>query len=90
MKNETINDYLRRRLSELKGLHNQISRESGIAQATVSRIYLGEVSPRLETVQPLLDWIDQHDKQSASRIPHARRRVQAGRANRAAATALSE
>ena len=89
MKNETINDYLHRRLVELKGSHNRISRESGIPQATVSRIYLRQVSPRLETVQPLLDWIAAYDK-SASRTGHARRLIQPGRAHRAATPALSD
>lgn len=76
MKKEPISDYLRRRLSELKGDHNRIARETGIPQATVSRIYLGQVSPRLNTVQPLLDWLDKHDR-LAGRVPHARRRVRA-------------
>ena len=91
MKKETINDYLIRRLTEFKGHHHRIAREAGIAQATVSRIFLGQASPSLKTAQPLLDWFEAHDSgKSAARVPNTRRRLQAGRANRSAPTALSQ
>lgn len=91
MKKETINDYLIRRLTELKGHHNRIARETGIAQATVSRIFLGQASPSLKTAQPLLDWLEKYDRAaSAPRVPNAGRRVQARRSNRATAAALGQ
>ncbi len=91
MNKEPIYDYLRRRLSDLAGQHNRIAKESGVPQATVSRIHAGLCSPRLDTVQPLLDWFEKQDKRaSALRIPNARRGLKARRANRSAAPALSE
>jgi predicted transcriptional regulator len=73
MKRETINEYLRRRLSEVKGHHNRISIETGVPQATVSRIYLGKVSPTLDTAQPLLDWFELHDRGAAVVRPPLKR-----------------
>lgn len=91
MKKEKISDYLRRRLDELAGHHNRISRESGVPQATVSRIHAGLCSPRLATVQPLLDWLAEHDKNpSALRITHTRGGLKAGRARTAAAPAIGD
>lgn len=88
MKKEPIKDYLRRRLGELKGEHNRIARETGVAQATVSRIYLGQASPTLDTVQPILDWLDKHDR-IAVRQARARRRIDVAGADGAAAAGLS-
>jgi predicted transcriptional regulator len=91
MKKEPIYTYLRRRLSELAGQHNRIAKESGVPQATVSRIHAGLCSPRLDTVQPLLDWFEKHDKRaSALRIPNTRSGLKARRARGAATAALSE
>ena len=84
MKKEPINDYLRRRLSELTGHHNRIAKETGIAQATVSRIYMGRVSPTLDTAQPILDWIDEWDRSAVG--GKARRRTR----ERATASALGQ
>ena len=91
MQKEPIAIYLRRRLQELAGHHNRIAKESGVPQATVSRIHAGLCSPRLDTVQPLLDWFAKHDKRpSALRITHTRGGLKAGRARRAAAAPIGE
>lgn len=88
MKQEPIETYLRRRLTEFTGQHVRIARETGVPQSTISRIHQSTCSPRLETVQPLLDWFAKQDKPSARRVPNASRRLKAGRAGRSAATAL--
>ena len=72
---ETIHEYLLRRLAELRGQHARISAETGVPQSTLSRIQSGQGSPRLESVQPLLDWIAVYDaaraaRKRASRGPH--------------------
>ena len=64
---ETIHEYLLRRLSELYGQHARIAAETGVPQSTLSRIQSGKGSPRLESVQPLLDWIAAHDARVAAR-----------------------
>lgn len=89
MKKEPIYNYLRRRLADAKGLHNRIAAESGVSQSTVSRIHLGQCSPSLEVVQPLLDWFDRYDKSAAVAVRTKRVGVRRG-AGRAAATALGE
>lgn len=70
-KQESITSYIRRRLAELEGQHNRIARETGVAQATVSRIHQGQCSPRLETVEPLLAWLQANDPSARA----ARRRA---------------
>jgi predicted transcriptional regulator len=85
-KDEPIEAYLRRRLSELKGHHNRIARETGVPQSTLSRIYLGQSSPTLATAQPVLDWLKRFDR-SAGRVANAGRRIQARPASDAAASA---
>lgn len=72
MKREPLYDYLRRRLGETAGMHNRIARESGVPQATVSRIYCGHGMPRLDTADRLLAWFEEQDR-LAARV--ARRRV---------------
>lgn len=67
MKKESLSEYLRRRLSEVVGDHNRISRETGVSQSTVSRIHLGQASPRLGTIEPLLAWFEAQDKAKARR-----------------------
>jgi hypothetical protein len=64
---ESIHDYLLRRLAELRGQHARIAAETGVPQSTLSRIQSGQGSPRLESVQPLLDWIAAYDAQRAAR-----------------------
>lgn len=65
MKNETTTQYLSRRLNETVGMHNRIALESGIPQTTVSRIYRGESSPTIKTVEPLLAWFKKYDIKQA-------------------------
>lgn len=64
-KKESIHEFLKRRLTELHGQHNRISRETGVPQSTINRIYLEDSSPRLQSVQPLLDWLEAYDKRAA-------------------------
>ncbi len=96
MKKEPIYDYLRRRLSELKGHHVRIARETGVPQTTVSRINQGLCSPTLASVQPLLDWFDRHDKgpakrPSTSRFSNAKRiHVNGSAARRATPATLTK
>ena len=91
MKKEPIKTYLRRRLSELAGYHNRIAKESGVPQATVSRIHAGLCSPRLDTAQPLLDWLEKHDKRRpALRLTNKKRGPTARRAKPKAAQPLGE
>jgi predicted transcriptional regulator len=81
MKHTPIQDQLRTALSAHVGEHNRIARETGVPQATVSRIHLGKVSPRLSTAQPLLDWFAKNSsgrRKSAPRLANASRRVDAG------------
>jgi predicted transcriptional regulator len=90
-KNETIDAYLRRRLGEFVGQHNKIAMETGVPQATVSRIHLdADSSPRLSTVQPLLDWFAAEDAKSARRVPNARRGAKAGGSKRSTARAIGQ
>lgn len=84
MKREPLYDYLRRRLGETVGMHSRIAKESGVPQATVSRIYCGHGMPRLDKADKLLDWFEKYDR-SAARA--ARRRV--GRDTDAAAPSVS-
>ena len=72
MKREPLYDYLRRRLGETVGMHNRIAKESGVPQATVSRIYCGHGMPRLDKADKLLAWFERQDRLAARA---ARRRV---------------
>jgi len=62
MSTETDLEYLLRRLDEAKGLHNQIAKETGVGQSTLSRIFLRQAVPLLTTAGPLLDWFDAYDR----------------------------
>ena len=73
MKKEPIFDTLKRRLGEFSGQHNRIARESGVPQSTVSRIYLGQCTPRLDSAQALLNWFDAQD--AAAQRAKAKRRA---------------
>lgn len=66
MKKETPHQYLLRRLADLKGLHNQMAKASGVSQASVSRIFQGQAVPRMDTAQKLLNYIEAHDRKLAS------------------------
>jgi hypothetical protein len=86
MPKETVTQYLLRRLDASAGTHSRIAKETGVAQATISRIYLRKVSPRLDIAEPILAWFEKQDraacKASASRVP-----VKAGRVSRRAVAA---
>lgn len=56
----TIHQQLVARLAQFKGKHALIARESGIAQATISRVARGECSPTLAIAQPIFDWMDKN------------------------------
>ena len=62
MRKETVSQYLLRRLDAAAGMHSRIAKESGVAQATISRIYLRKVSPRLDIAEPILAWFDKQDR----------------------------
>lgn len=76
---ESIHDYLLRRLADLRGHHARIAAETGVPQSTLSRIQSGQGSPRLESVQPLLDWIATHDAQVVARKRASRNARRRGR-----------
>lgn len=91
-KKEPIADFLRRRLAEAVGMHNQIARETGVPQSSINRLHVDHtISPRLTTVQPLLDWFAAEDAKSARRAHRAVRtgNVKRGAAKRSAPGALS-
>ena len=67
MKSETYTERLRRLLNGSTGQHAQIAKDTGVAQATVSRINAGLCSPRLDTVEKLLGWFKHQDKKAARR-----------------------
>lgn len=68
MKNESIYEFLRRKLAEYEGHHSRIAEETGVSQSTVSRVHLGISDPTLMgTVQPLLDWFRGQDQLRAGR-----------------------
>lgn len=79
---ETIHHYLLRRLAELRGQHARIAMETGVPQSTLSRIQSGKGSPRLDSVQPILDWLVEFDARQTvrGRGPRAPRRIDEGRA----------
>lgn len=69
MKTETITQQLLRRLDASAGKHSRIAAESGISQATISRIYLRKVSPTLRNAEALLAWFDADDAKTAAQTP---------------------
>lgn len=76
-KPKTLHETLLARLGQMQGHHVEIARETGIAQATVSRIYHGAM-PRLDTAEKLLGWFERYDAKAARRV---------GRSGRAGARA---
>lgn len=75
MKNETLTQYIRRRLEDLVGHHVRIAAESGVPQTTVSRIYRGTSSPTAKTMEPLLAWFKAEDKKNLSKAKRAAKRA---------------
>ena len=49
-------------LALYRGQHARIAKACGIAQATISRVARGEVSPTLAVAQPLFDWLSAQAK----------------------------
>jgi len=73
MKREKTYDELLRRLDDAVGLHQRIAKETGVAQATVSRIFLRKSIPRVNHADAILEWFDAHDrKERRSRASAAR------------------
>lgn len=72
---ESIHAYLIRRLEAVRGQHSLIAQETGVPQSTVSRICLGIGSPRLDRVQPLLDWFAAADRKAEQRARRAAARA---------------
>lgn len=70
-KPKTLHDYLMTRMTELQGQHAEMARETGIAQATVSRIFHGAM-PRLDTAEKLLGWISTRDAREARKSARKR------------------
>ena len=71
---ETITAYLRRRLLDTVGWHSQIAKECGIPQSTLSRFFVDpSCSPRLATVEPLLDWFARYDKATKRKLRSAKK-----------------
>lgn len=62
MSKETITQHLLGRLDASVGMHSRIAKESGVAQATISRIYLRKASPRLDSVEAILAWFERQDR----------------------------
>jgi transcriptional regulator with XRE-family HTH domain len=89
MKKETVSKYLLRRLDTTQVAHCKIASESGIAQATVSRISLRKCSPRLDIAEKLLAWFERHDKavakSSASGLTKSAGRQKVSRSSAASA-----
>jgi transcriptional regulator with XRE-family HTH domain len=71
----TIHQQLVTGLAQFKGKHAQIARESGIAQATISRVARGECSPTLAIAQPIFDWMEKNSGINAVGIVPATPRV---------------
>ena len=67
-KSESLTLKLRRRLSELDGLHITIARETGVSQATISRIHTGGCSPTLATAERIFVWFEHYDKSARRRL----------------------
>lgn len=74
MSKETITQNLLRRLDASYGMHSQIAHDTGVAQATISRIYLRKVSPRLNIAEPILAWFDKRDSAAAAKASRVSRR----------------
>jgi transcriptional regulator with XRE-family HTH domain len=93
MRKETITQHLLRRLDESTGKHSRIAKECGIAQATISRIYLRKVSPRLNIAEPLLAWFERNDSlagiDKSTSVAAFKARVRVRRASANAPAALS-
>lgn len=57
MSKETIMQALQRRMRESGATQTQIANATGIGQSTIGRILRGEVSPTVDVVQKIHDWL---------------------------------
>lgn len=89
MNKETTSQKLRRYLDASVGSHNRIAKESGVAQATLSRIYLNKGTTSLDTAEKLVAWFDADAaKKSTLGLTHTKR-VRVQRTGSAAASAVA-
>ncbi|MBY0465373.1 MAG: hypothetical protein K2W33_10560 [Burkholderiales bacterium] len=72
MSKKTLYTQLREGLARHVGSHSRMAKETGVSQASISRIHLGIACPTLHKAQPILDWLERED----------RRRVLASRGKR--------
>lgn len=81
MKKSTLDPYdqLLAHLADSVGMHHRIARETGVAQATVSRIHLRRAIPSITNAQKLLNWFAENPKSKRSAIaaPYTRGRRKA-------------
>lgn len=80
MKKISIHETLITRMAAYRGQQQQIARDTGLSQSTVSRASRGEGSPTLIVAESILDWMDKQDalkkrRLSAGRIPPATPRL---------------
>lgn len=64
---ETLAQQLQRRLKGTETQQAEIAKATGLAQATISRISSGKCSPRLDTAEALLAWLDARDAKAERR-----------------------
>ena len=71
MKQKSMHEYLSKRLSEMTGMQSQIARDTGIAQASISRIARRAQIPSVVYAEKLNDWLKRYDKQAVklNRVP---------------------
>ena len=72
MKTETLSKTFYGYIDATTGQHQKIAKRAGIAQATISRIYLRKASPTLRIVEALLS-VKAEDEASALRVSHTKR-----------------
>ena len=75
MKHKPMHIYLHERLREMTGKQSQISRDTGIGQASISRIARGEQIPSVVFAEKLNAWLKRHDKQEAMRSKNSPQKV---------------
>jgi transcriptional regulator with XRE-family HTH domain len=94
MKKETVAAHLLRRLDASTGQHQKIAKESGVSQATMSRIYMRKCSPSVNIADRIFGWFEAEDmknRKSASRISNTQRLMAVPRSRRVSTpTALAQ
>jgi predicted transcriptional regulator len=89
MKKPTIFEQVRAQLALYEGQHNRIAKETGVPQSSISRLHQGDCTPRLSTVQPLLDWFDAQAKPKKRQAQAAGKKLRAGRITTAKPTRIA-